>query len=68
MGALHDVDCPDWKQPYGKQAKHAAVAYLANREVVVGELKNDHRGRTTAGILLTGGRFVEIYSLPIFCG
>ena len=35
--ALRDVDCPELKQPYGKQAKHAAAAYLANRDVLVRE-------------------------------
>ena len=54
--ALRDVDCPELKQPYGKQAKHAAAAYLANRDVVVKELKKDQRGRMTADILLTDGR------------
>ena len=54
--ALRDVDCPELKQPYGKQAKHAAAAYLANRDVLVRELKKDQRGRMTADILLTDGR------------
>jgi micrococcal nuclease len=56
MLALRDVDCPELKQPYGKQAKHAAAAYLANRDVVVRELKKDQRGRVTADIFLTDGR------------
>ncbi|MBS0151966.1 MAG: thermonuclease family protein [Nitrospira sp.] len=54
--ALRDVDCPDLKQPYGKQAKHAAAAYLANRDVVVRELMKDQQGRMTADILLQDGR------------
>lgn len=53
---LRDVDCPELKQPYGKQAKHATAAYLANREVVVRDLKRDRQGRMTADILLPGGR------------
>lgn len=53
---LRDVDCPTLKQPYGKQAKHAAVAYLANRDVVVRELKRSQHGRMTADILLSDGR------------
>jgi endonuclease YncB( thermonuclease family) len=29
MVYLRDVDCPELKQPYGKQAKHATAAYIA---------------------------------------
>ena len=53
---LRDVDCPELKQPYGKQAKHATAAYLANREVVVRDLKRDRQGRMTADVLLPDGR------------
>jgi endonuclease YncB( thermonuclease family) len=53
---LRDVDCPELKQPYGKQAKHATAAYLANREVVVRDLNRDRQGRMTADILLPDGR------------
>ena len=55
---LKDIDCPELKQPYGKQAKHAIAAYLGNREVVVRALKRDRDGRTTAEILLQDGRNV----------
>ena len=53
---LKDVDCPELKQPYGKQAKHATAAYVGNRDVVVRALKRDRHGRTTAEILLQDGR------------
>ena len=55
---LKDIDCPQLKQPYGKQAKHAIAAYVGNREVVVRALKRDRHGRTTAEILLQDGRNV----------
>jgi len=55
---LKDIDCPELKQPYGKQAKHAIAAYVGNREVVVRALKRDRHGRTTAEILLQDGRNV----------
>jgi len=55
---LKDIDCPEPKQPYGKQAKRAIAAYVANREVVVRALKRDRHGRTTADILLEDGRNV----------
>ena len=54
--ALRDVDCPELKQPYGKQAKHVTAAYVANREVVVRNMRQDRQGRTTADILLEDGR------------
>ncbi|MHC9064694.1 thermonuclease family protein [Nitrospira sp. CMX1] len=54
--SLRDVTCPKPKQPYGKQAKHAAAAYLANRDVVVRDLTKDQQGRMTADILLNDGR------------
>ena len=53
---LRGVDCPELKQPYGEQAKHATAAYIANREVVVRDLKRDRQGRMTADILLPDGR------------
>ena len=58
MVYLRDVDCPELKQPYGKQAKHATAAYIANREVVVRELHQDRKGRMIADILLRDGRQV----------
>jgi endonuclease YncB( thermonuclease family) len=56
MVYLRGVDCPELKQPYGKQAKHATAAYIANREVVVPDLKRDRQGRMTVDILLPDGR------------
>ncbi|HSA85204.1 MAG TPA: thermonuclease family protein [Nitrospira sp.] len=56
MVHLRNVDCPELKQPYGKQAKHATAAYIANREVIVRDLKRDRQGRMTADILLPDGR------------
>ncbi len=56
MVHLRDVDCPELKQPYGKQAKHATAAYIGNRDVVVRDLKQDRQGRMTADILLLDGR------------
>jgi micrococcal nuclease len=55
---LQDVDCPEIKQPFGKQAKHAMAAYVGNRDVVVRSLKRDRHGRTTAEIFLQDGRNV----------
>lgn len=55
---LKDIDCPELKQPYGKQAKRATAAYVGNREVVVRALKRDRHGRTIADILLPDGRNV----------
>lgn len=56
MIALQDIDCPDLKQPYGKQAKRATAAYLANREVVVRNLTRDRQGNMAAEIVLPNGR------------
>ena len=56
MVYLRGVDCPELKQPYGKQAKRATAAYIANREVVVRDLKRDRQGRMTVDILLPDGR------------
>lgn len=53
---LKNVDCPELKQPYGKQAKHATSAYIANRDVVVRDIQRDRQGRMTADILLADGR------------
>jgi micrococcal nuclease len=55
---LKDIDCPDLKQPHGKEAKHATAAYVANREVVVRGLTRDKHGRVSAEVLLHDGRNV----------
>jgi endonuclease YncB( thermonuclease family) len=55
---LRDVDCPELKQPYGKQAKHATAAYIGNREVMVRDLTKDRQGRMTAEIVLGDGRLI----------
>jgi micrococcal nuclease len=55
---LKDIDCPDLKQPYGKQAKLVTAAFIGNREVVVRGLKRDKQGRVSAEVLLDDGRNV----------
>ena len=55
---LKDIDCPELKQPYGKQAKHVTAAFIGNREVVVRGLKRDKEGRVSAEVLLLDGRNV----------
>jgi len=55
---LTGIDCPELKQPHGKQAKHATAAYIGNREVVVRNMKQDRQGRMTAEIVLQDGRLI----------
>jgi len=55
---LKGIDCPELKQPYGKQAKHATAAYVGNREVVVRGFTRDKQGRVSAEVLLPDGRNV----------
>lgn len=55
---LKDIDCPELKQPYGKQAKHVTAAYIGNRDIVVRALTRDKQGRTSAEVLLPNGQNV----------
>ena len=55
---LKDIDCPELKQPHGKQAKHVTAAFVANRDVVVRGLARDRQGRLSAEVLLHDGRNV----------
>lgn len=55
---IKDIDCPELKQAYGKQAKHATAAYVGSRDVVVRALKRGRNGLGTAEILLQDGRNV----------
>ena len=55
---LKDIDCPELKQAYGKQAKQAIAAYVGSRDVVVRALKRGRNGLGTAEILLQDGRNV----------
>ena len=52
---LKDIDCPELKQPYGKQAKHATAAFVGNRDIVVRALTRDKQGRISAEVLLPNG-------------
>jgi endonuclease YncB( thermonuclease family) len=56
--SLKDIDCPELKQPYGKQAKRVTAAFIGSREVVVRGLKRDKQGRVSAEVLLLDGRNV----------
>jgi endonuclease YncB( thermonuclease family) len=53
---LKNIDCPELKQPYGKQATRTTLAYIGGREVVIHGLQRDRQGRTTADVLLQDGR------------
>lgn len=55
---LKDIDCPELKQPYGKQAKLVTAAFIGNRDVAVRGLKRDKQGRVSAEVLLHDGRNV----------
>ena len=55
---LKDVDCPELKQAFGKEAKRVAAAYVGSRDVVIRALKQDRQGRKTAEVLLIDGRNV----------
>jgi micrococcal nuclease len=55
---LRDIDCPELKQPYGKQAQHVTAAFVGGREVIVRGLHRNRQGRTTAEVLLLDGRNV----------
>jgi micrococcal nuclease len=52
---LKDIDCPELKQPYGKQAKHVTAAFVGNRDIVVRALTRDKQGRTSAEVFLPNG-------------
>jgi len=55
---LKDIDCPELKQPFGKQAKRTTAAYVGNRDVVVRGLTRDKQGRLSAEVFLHDGRNV----------
>src|SRR5206468_12534953 len=55
---IKDIDCPELKQVYGKQAKQAITAYVGSRDVMVRALKRGRNGLGTAEILLQDGRNV----------
>jgi endonuclease YncB( thermonuclease family) len=55
---LKGIDCPELKQPYGKQAKHVTAAFVGNRDVVVRGLTRDKQGQGSAEVLLHDGRNV----------
>ena len=49
---LKEIDCPELKQPYGKQAKHVTAAIVGNRDIVVRALTRDKQGRMSAEVFL----------------
>lgn len=55
---LLDIDCPELKQPYGKQARNVTAAFVGGREVTVRGLHRNRQGLTTAEVFLQDGRNV----------
>lgn len=53
---LKGIDCPELKQPFGKQARRVTAAYVESRKVVIRGLRRDRQGRMTADVLLEDGR------------
>src|ERR1043165_9556319 len=47
---IKDIDCPELKQAYGKQAKQAISAYVGSRDVGVRALQRSRNGVATAEI------------------
>jgi endonuclease YncB( thermonuclease family) len=58
--ALHltGIDCPDPKQPYGKQAKRTTAAFIGGRDVTIRGMHHDKAGKAIAEVLLLDGRNV----------
>src|SRR5262245_32509353 len=52
---LRDIDCPELKQPYGKQARHVTAAFVGGREVIVRGLHRNRQGRTAAKFFVVEG-------------
>lgn len=55
---LKGIDCPDPKQPYGKQAKRTTAAFLGGRDVTIRGMHHDRAGKAVAEVLLSDGRNV----------
>ncbi len=55
---LRGIDCPDPKQPYGKQAKRTTAAFVGGRDVTVRGMHQDRTGKAVAEVLLLDGRNV----------
>jgi micrococcal nuclease len=55
---LKAVDCPELKQPFGKQARRVTAVYVGSREVVIRALRRNRQGKTTAEVVLPDGRNV----------
>ncbi len=53
---LHGVDCPERRQPFGKQAKEAALRLAAGQTVRVEPKARDRYGRTVGVVVLPDGR------------
>ena len=55
---LRGIDCPELKQPYGKQAKRAVRAMVSGVTVGVRTYGRDKRGRVMADLVIDRGRSV----------
>ncbi len=55
---LNGIDCPDPKQPYGKQAKRTTAAFIGGRDVTIRGMHHDRAGKAVAEVLLSDGRNV----------
>lgn len=56
---LRGIDCPELKQPYGKQAKRAVDALVTGSTLGVKTYGKDRDGVTLADVYLPGGRHLS---------
>jgi endonuclease YncB( thermonuclease family) len=53
---VEGIDCPELKQPYGKEAKRAVMALVIGSPVMVKTYGRSHDGAIRADVLLENGR------------
>jgi endonuclease YncB( thermonuclease family) len=56
---LYGIDCPETKQPYGKQAKKALSRVIFGKVITIKEKETDRGGRLVAVVLAQDGRDVN---------
>lgn len=51
---LYGIDCPEYGQPFGEEAKRAASGMMQGKKVVIEPMDTDQYGRIVAVVLVRG--------------
>jgi endonuclease YncB( thermonuclease family) len=56
---LAEVDCPESKQPFGKNAKQFTSSKIFGKQIIYQPIQKDRYGRTIAKVYFDNGKYLS---------